>query len=295
MKQSKRALQIALPTAAALGAGAAVAVGSIGGGGTITGCYAGPNGITISGFAGGPGAIAPPGTLRVIDPSKSTLPNATPDEYRCRAKEESTITWNQQGTPGPQGSAGSQGLPGVQGLPGAQGTVGAPGAPGTPLLGDTSFGISGNGHTFLKIDGIDGGATDKTHKSWISVDSFSLGAHSSGGGGGAGKTTIQSFTITKSIDKSSPLLFLGSAGGKNYKEMVLSFARKAGGTQMDYLKFTFDNVLISGITDGTSQNETPKEQVTFNFQKCKETFVPISSDGKAGTPVSVLISGNAKI
>ena len=42
MKHSKRAVQIALPTAAALGAGAAVAVGSIpGNDGTITGCYAG--------------------------------------------------------------------------------------------------------------------------------------------------------------------------------------------------------------------------------------------------------------
>jgi type VI secretion system secreted protein Hcp len=309
MRNAKRGLQIALPTAAVLGAGAAVAVGSIpGGGGVITGCYASTTGALLH-QANEPtapnGVIEAPGALRVIDPS---LPNTinnpagapTPNLAAvCDPnKEETQITWNQKGTSGPQGPPGLpavQGPAGPQGPAGGQGTVGAPGAPGTPLIGDTSFGISGNGKTFLKIDGINGESNDKTHKSWISVDSFSLGAHSSGGGGGAGKTTIQSFTITKSIDKSSPLLFLGSASGKNYKEMVLSFERKAGGTQMDYLKFTFDNVLISGVTDGTSQKQTPEEQVTFNFQKCKETFIPISSDGKAGTPVSVFISGNAKV
>ncbi len=75
MRNSKRALQIALPTAAALGAGAAVAVGSIGGGGTITGCYASPNPSTNgNGVRPTPNvtinnATEPPGALRVIDPS----------------------------------------------------------------------------------------------------------------------------------------------------------------------------------------------------------------------------------
>jgi type VI secretion system secreted protein Hcp len=289
MKHSRRALQIALPTAAALGVGAAVAVGSIpGSDGTITGCYASPS-PNVDGFRENVtinGATEPPGALRVIDPTLTGPAGAANPAAACDPKYETPITWNQKGPPGNQGTVGASGAPGTQG---------ATGAPGAPLIGDTSFGISGNGKTFLKIDGINGESNDKTHKSWISVDSFSLGTHSSGGGGGAGKTTIQSFTITKPIDKSSPLLFLGAANGKNYKEMVLSFERKAGGKQQDYLKFTFGNVLISGVTDGTSQKQMPEEQVTFNFQKCKETFIPVSSDGKVGSPVSVLISGNAKI
>lgn len=307
MRRSKRALQIALPTAVALGAGAAVAVGSIpAGDGTITGCYASPapnvdgvrGNITIN------GATEPPGALRVIDPT-ITSPAGLPNPAGACQKEETKITWNQKGPAGAQGPGGSQGppgLPAVQGPPGPQGPAGPQGPPGLPavqsaggLIGDTSFGISGNGKTFLKIEGIKGESTDKTHKDQISVDSFSLGTHSSGGGGGAGKTTIQSFTITKPIDTASPLLLLGSSSGKHYKEMVLSFERKAGRTQQDYLKFTFDDVFISDVTDGTSVKGMPAEQVTFTFQKCKETFIPISSSGKAGTPVSVIISGNGKI
>jgi type VI secretion system secreted protein Hcp len=295
MKHSKRALQVALPTAAALGAGAAIAAGSIpGSDGTITGCYANkynedtPENVTVWHYATGAPVVEPPGALRVINPNGAKLPTAPDPAIEC-VPGESPITWNEKGPTGPQGVTGSQGPAGTAGGQGANGAAGA------PLIGDTSFGISGNGHTFLKIEGIKGEATDKYHKDQISIDSFSLGAHSSGGGGGAGKVSIQSFTITKAIDKSSPLLFQGEAGGTSYKEMALSFARKAGGTQQDYLKFTFENVLISSITDGASQQQTPEEQVTFTFQKCKETFIPVSSSGKVGTPVSVLISGNAKI
>jgi hypothetical protein len=70
MKHSKRAVQIALPTAAALGAGAAIAAGAIpGGDGTITGCYNSKteNGVPQALFFGD--ASEPPGGLRVIDPS----------------------------------------------------------------------------------------------------------------------------------------------------------------------------------------------------------------------------------
>jgi type VI protein secretion system component Hcp len=110
----------------------------------------------------------------------------------------------------------------------------------------------------------------------------SLGAH---GGGGSGRTTIQSFAITKAIDKSSPLLLQAAATGKLNKDAVLAFSRKAGSKEMDYLKFDFQQVFISSVTEGTSSgNETPTEQVTFNFQKCKETF--INSNGKVGQTVN---------
>jgi type VI secretion system secreted protein Hcp len=291
MKRSKRALQLALPTAAALGAGAAVAVGSIpGGDGTITGCYASPapnvdgfrENITIN------GATEPPGALRVIDPT-ITSPQGLPNPAGECQKEESTITWNQKGPVGPQGPPGS---PGTQGVPGGQG------APGEPLIGGTSFGISGNGSTFLKLDGIKGESTDKIHKGEIQIDGFALsaqgGTQSSGGGGGAGKVTIQSFSITKRLDKSSPLLFQAAATGKHIKEAVLSFARKAGGEQKTYLKFEFQGILVSSVKDGGASNKiAPTEQVTFAFQKCKETFY--DSKGKAGQTISVNVGNTLKL
>jgi len=303
MKRSKRALQLALPTAAALGVGAAVAVGSIpGGDGTITGCYASPTGATLVTPDAPNGVTEAPGALRVVDPS---LPNTISNPLGppaanlaavCDPKQETQITWNQKGPPGPQGVTGPQGLPGT---PGSNGGTGASGAPGTPLIGGTTFGISGNGNTFLKLDGIKGESTDKIHKGEIQVDSFSLSAQgggqaSAGGGGGAGKVSIQSFSITKKLDKSSPLLFQAAASGQHFKDAVLSFARKAGGEQKTYLKFEFQGILISSVQDGgASDKVAPSEQVTFAFQKCKETFY--DSKGKVGPTVSVNVGNTLKL
>jgi type VI secretion system secreted protein Hcp len=287
MRNSKRALQIALPTAAALGAGAAVAVGSVvGGNGTITGCYAG---TTASPFIDQ--YNEPPGALRVIDPSlPARLPTGAPNPAGACQEGESTITWNEKGPTGPQGLPGTTG---ANGAPGAQGPAGESGG------GETTFGLENKtGLTYLKLDGISGEVADKRHKGDIQVDSFSFGlsntgAHGSGGGGGAGKATIQSFKIVKPLDKSSPLLFNACATGKHIKWAELRFARKAGGTQQDYLYLKLDNVLVSSVQAGGSAKGTPGEQVTFSFVKMQETFV--NGDGKPGATVNFNLGANKAV
>jgi|ERR1700722_12562212 len=294
MKHSKRAVQIALPTAAALGAGAAIAAGAIpGSDGTITGCYNSktengvPQDIVVNDVSEAPGA------LRVIDPSLShTLTNPlgalpAPNLAAVCTEDETQITWNQKGPTGPQGPAGTIGTPGSQG------------APGTPLIGGTTFGVSGGGSTFLKIDGIEGESTDKSHKDEIHIDSFSVSAQGSqnigsqSSGAGAGKVNIQSFSITKTLDKSSPVLFQAAATGKHFKDAVLSFTRKAGGKEQTYLKFDFQNVLISSVQDGSSGAGQPTEQVTFAFTKVEESF--IQPNGKTGATVNFNLSTNLKL
>jgi type VI secretion system secreted protein Hcp len=303
MKHSKRALQIALPTAAALGAGAAIAAGAIpGSDGTITGCYANPK-PNEDGFQENVlvnGVYEPPGALRVIDPSlPSKLPTGAPNPAAICQTGESSITWNQKGPAGPQGVSGAIGTPGTPGANGANGTPGAQGPAGAPGGEETTFGLENKvGSTFLKLDGINGAATDKQHKADIQVDSFSFGlgnagAHSSGGGGGAGKVSLSSFKILKPLDKSSPLLLNACATGKHIKWAELRFARKAGGTQMDYLYLKLDDVLVSSVQAGGSSKGTPEEQVTFNFIKMQETFV--NGDGKPGATVNFNLSANAKI
>jgi type VI secretion system secreted protein Hcp len=304
MKRSKRALQIALPTAAALGAGAAIAAGAIpGSDGTITGCYASKteNGIPQDILVND--AQEAPGTLRVIDPSlpHTIIPGVGARPIAnlaavCIPDEETEITWNQKGPAGPPGEPGEPGKTGGSGPVGTQGAPGSQGAPGTPLIGGTTFGVSGGGSTFLKIDGIDGESTDKTHKDEIHIDSFSIsaqGAGSQSSGAGAGKVSVQSFSITKTLDKSSPLLFQAAATGKHFKDAVLSFARKAGGKEETYLKFDFENVLISSVQDGASGGGQPTEQVTFAFQKVEESF--IEPNGKTGATVNFNLSTNLKL
>lgn len=304
IKHSKRAVQIALPTAAALGAGAAIAAGAIpGSDGTITGCYNSKtaNGVPQEIFINDYGLA--PGALRVIDPSLPhtiQLPTGGSEPNLgavCLENgEETEIKWNQKGPAGPRGEEGKEGK---EGKAGGSGAPGSQGAPGTPLIGGTTFGVSGGGGTFLKIDGIEGESTTKDHKGEISIDSFSVGAQgaqnigSQSSGAGAGKVSIQSFSITKKLDKSSPLLFQAAATGQHIKEAVLSFAHKSSGKELTYLKFEFKNVLVSSVQDGSSGGGQPTEQVTFNFSKVEESF--IEPNGKTGATVNFNVATNLKL
>lgn len=269
-RRSRRAaLKVAIPTAAALGAGAALAIGAIpSGDGTITGCYiTNPDGARW-------------GELRIIDPSQpATLPSGGQNQAGTCLGDEKTITWNQSGPQGPQG---------------VQGPAGAAGPAGRDLIGSTSFSLGGTGRTFLKLDGIRGESTDKTHKGEIEISSFSIGtngaAHGSGGGGGAGKVSFSSFTITKQIDKASPLLFRAAATGKHFDKATVVFVRKAGRGQQEYLEYKLSQVLISSFQDGTSGSGRPTEQISFNFAKIEEVF--LGSNGKPVQQVSINLSQN---
>src|ERR1700733_3145457 len=108
-RRIRTSLKVLVPTVAALGAGAAIAVGQIGGSGTTyTGCVLTDNGA--SDFD------VPNGSLRVVDP-------AVTDDMGCTTGEEQ-ITWNQQGPQGPQGTPGVTGPSGPQGAPGTPGATG---------------------------------------------------------------------------------------------------------------------------------------------------------------------------
>lgn len=306
LRHTRGVFKVALPTAAALGAGAAVAVGSIpGSGGTITGCYAGTTGAYIGGDA-----YDPPGALRVIDPSLPTQTVGTGTETspygnadrECQP-EETQITWSQSGPAGPTGPSGPtgpEGPAGGKGDSGGPGGAGEKGAPGSPLIGGTSFGLTNDsGHTFLKLDGIaaptaiKGESIDKVGAGNgagdIAIQSFSLGAQGAGdigsaaGGAGAGKVSIESFTITKAIDKTSPLLLQDAVHGTHIKEGELLFEHKVAGKEEAYLKFDFQDLAVASISDGQSADGgRPVEQVTFDFTRLQETY--LGSTGKHGQP-----------
>ncbi len=154
---------------------------------------------------------------------------------------------------------------------------------------------------FLKIDGIKGESADAKHKGEIDITSFSwgmsqTGVSATGGGGGAGKVRVHDIAITKRTDASSPLLFLNCANGAHIKEATL-VVRKAGGTQLEYLKIKLTDVLVSSYKpssvdwsgpgdEGPEEDVLPQEQVTLNFAKVEYSYQPQGADGKAqGGPI----------
>lgn len=77
---------------------------------------------------------------------------------------------------------------------------------------------------YLKFDGVDGESTDKDHKQWIEVMSVSQGITSRDAASGlpTGKRQHKPITITKPIDKSSPLLAKSLADGTHLTNVSVS-------------------------------------------------------------------------
>ena len=142
---------------------------------------------------------------------------------------------------------------------------------------------------FLKIDGIPGESADGKHKDEIDILAWSFGAANAGsmahgGGGGSGKANFQDLHVTKRVDKASPKLLEACAKGDHIKKLVL-VARKQGGEQMEYMKLTMSDVLISSFQQGGSEEVT--EQVGFNFSHIEYTYTAQNASG-AGAGVTAM-------
>lgn len=144
---------------------------------------------------------------------------------------------------------------------------------------------------FLKLDGIDGESKDSKHSGEIDLESFSwgenqTGTHSAGGGGGAGKVSMQDFHFVMKCNKASPKLFLACAEGAHITKGVL-ICRKAGKEQQEFLKVTMSDLLISSFqTSGSSHgDEVPTDQVSLNFSKIEFEYKDQKADGTLGGTV----------
>lgn len=140
---------------------------------------------------------------------------------------------------------------------------------------------------FLKIDGIKGESTASDHKNEIDIESFSWGLSQQGtagrgGGGGAGKVTVQDFSFTSHVNKASPLLMQAVADGKHIKFAELS-VRKAGGQQQDYLTYTLEDLLVSSYSTQSLNNDVPTDSFSLNFTKVEFRYDSPSADGSVGS------------
>lgn len=290
-------LKIVLPTVAALGAGAAVAVGAIpSSNGTITGCYQN----VPANFTNETGPLTPYGTLRLIDPSQNPAnggTSASPEVYSCNpagVTTEAQITWNQQGPPGAPGQQGPPGKPGAQGPQGPQGPQGTQGPQGAPGPGGTvSVQGGGNSQIFLKLEGVNGESTAKGHEREIELGSFvlhmangsSIGSATGGAGAGKiGRLSTATFSFIKAVDKTSPTLFLDLASGKIIKSAEITVFRNTGGGRIvELAAYSLTDVAITKIADASSALK-PTESLDGTFRQIK--YVAFSQNANGTTSKS---------
>lgn len=143
---------------------------------------------------------------------------------------------------------------------------------------------------FLKLSGIEGESQDASHGNEISVLTYAFGATQSGtahegSGSTAGRADVHDLTITKHVDKSSPLLYFYCCSGQTIDSAVLAVRKAGGGKPIDYLKVTLTQVLITSFVSGAQGTlDRASETVKLNFATCSVDYTPQDSSGK-GTGV----------
>lgn len=138
-------------------------------------------------------------------------------------------------------------------------------------------------NNFLNITGIAGESKDVVHKDEIDILSWSFGAAMSGslgGGSGAAKPSFNDFTIIKEFDKSSPKLFLAEVSGQQIPKMILT-VRKPGANQHEFLKITFENVMVTKFETSETENGVI-DQWSFKYNKIQIVYQEQRADGSPG-------------
>lgn len=137
---------------------------------------------------------------------------------------------------------------------------------------------------FIKIGDIKGESQDDIHKDEIDVLAWSWGMSQSGtmhmgGGGGGGKVAVQDISLTKYVDKATPVLMMMCSNGKQYPEAKLT-VRKAGETPLEYVVITMKDVIITSLSTGGSGGEDRlTENISLNFSAVNVDYQPQKPDG----------------
>jgi type VI secretion system secreted protein Hcp len=253
-----RTLKIALPLAAALGAGAAVAIAAIpGADGTIHACYATTG--------------TPTGAVRFVDESTTSCPNG-----------ESFVTFNQSGPTGPQGPPGDPGPPGDSGSDTSGGNFG-----GTDT-GTTSQPGGPNADIFLKLDGVPGESSDAKHKGEIDVEAVAYGVRRSG------KRHVATIRVDKVTDASSPKLLAASTSGHHFKSATITFRLSGADSGSAFETYKLSDVVVSSFEQGGANPDDKllgslEEEVGLTAAKLQVIERTPDNSGKDGPPVSATV------
>jgi type VI secretion system secreted protein Hcp len=150
---------------------------------------------------------------------------------------------------------------------------------------------------FLKLDSINGESVDQNFKNQIGVLSFSWGGTQTTsvagtGGSGAGKVSLDEFSITKYYDAASPEIFKAMLLGSHITSGTLS-AVKSGANGKAFLTISFTELFVTSQRISAS-SEIPTETVSFSYNTIKVDYSKQNEQGNLTSvgPVSYDLKAN---
>lgn len=143
---------------------------------------------------------------------------------------------------------------------------------------------------FIKIDGIDGEATDKNHEDWIKILSVGQSVNRPIAVGSDGSTTKGSvqcgdIAVVKEADKSTPKLLGAVCKGTKFAEIIIDLTTDTGeGERNTYLQWKLKNAYVSSydVSGATDGGQAPTESLGLTYEEIEWTYTPVNKDGSPG-------------
>jgi type VI secretion system secreted protein Hcp len=194
-----------------------------------------------------------------------------PAVSECK-KAETPLTWNTVGPAGPPGQPGAQGAAGATGATGAAGRDGRDGTSGAPADPNAADGT-------VSVVGAKQGLFSTTPITITGVSHEIVSPRDPASGLPTGKRQHKPFTITKQLDKTTPLFLNALVNNENLTSVLIGLLRN--GQQVATIKLT--NASIAGYT-ANGENE----HWSFTYQKIEWTWLDggISTTDDWEAPVS---------
>ncbi|ECB3224837.1 type VI secretion system tube protein Hcp, partial [Salmonella enterica subsp. enterica serovar Napoli] len=104
---------------------------------------------------------------------------------------------------------------------------------------------------------------------------------------GSGKVSVTNLDFDHYIDRASPNLFKYCASGKHIPQAILVM-RKAGGNPLEYLKYTFTDLIVAVVSpSGSHDGEiASRETVELSFSTVKQEYVVQNQQGGSGGTIT---------
>jgi type VI secretion system secreted protein Hcp len=143
---------------------------------------------------------------------------------------------------------------------------------------------------FLEVNGVPGESRDAKFAKSIDVFSYNWGASANSEKKG-NRVNLQDLSVAKNVDVASPALFQRLVQGTTIPSAEL-IARKAGETQLVFLRYCFQDVRVTSIShSGSGGGDSSIENVTFGYGAVSQQYTP--QDAKGGGGPSVFAGWNA--
>jgi type VI secretion system secreted protein Hcp len=151
-------------------------------------------------------------------------------------------------------------------------------------------------NAFVNFGDIKGESTDKDHKDWVMLKSYSQSVtqpdsetqQKTAGGQSAEAVHFSEFSIEKLMDAATPKLFEACCKGTRLKEVAIELVR-AGGDPLRYMEIKLKQVMISGVihhADSTGAAQFPTETVNMTYGAIEWTYTKQKPDGTAAGNVA---------